>query len=372
MKYIWLFFGALLLPCVAFADVRISEIAWMGTVKSQYSEWVELYNDAEEPVSLAGWKLVKGEKDILFTLTKTIAPHSYMLVERTTASAPDAIEGINDEAGPFGASGLRNTGEDLVLQDRDGVVVSSALFATGWPAGESGTGNTMQWNGNTWITAPGTPGAANAVSSDAVDDSPSDTEKDEKQEGAHTTGTGKTASIKVSAPKKPVLVVSVPKNVLQGVQDEYSAVFENSETVRTGLGYFYWNMGDGTTYIQRDLTPFSYHYRYPGSYTVSVSYYGALTASRPLFSATASAVVAAPRIGLEVIEGGVALKINNNTPRGVDIGGWSITSIGIVRTLPPQTIIGPKASVVIGNDVLGIPHIQSPVLATPSGTAVLP
>jgi len=177
MKYILsLFSGALLyffmssifFPGIAYADIRINEIAWMGTAASQYSEWIELYNSGADAVSLAGWKLYKTGGELFFTLSKTIAAEGYLLVERTTASAPDAVPGINDESGTFNGGGLRNSGEDLSLKDKDGNIIENLPFASGWPAGDAKTKDTMQWDGSKWITAPGTPDTSNATASAAA------------------------------------------------------------------------------------------------------------------------------------------------------------------------------------------------------------
>src|SRR5260221_480773 len=110
--YLSVFLGVLSVPLIAFAGVRINEVAWMGTAASQYSEWIELYNSGDEAILLAGWKLYKTGDQLLFTLNKTIAAGGYLLVERTTPSAPDAVPGINDESGTFGTAGLKNSGED--------------------------------------------------------------------------------------------------------------------------------------------------------------------------------------------------------------------------------------------------------------------
>lgn len=134
----------------------------MGTAASQYSEWIELYNDGADAVSLDGWKLYKTGNTLLYTLSKSINAGKYLLVERITASAPDAVPGISDEAGAFGGAGLRNTGEDLSLQDKDGNTINIVPFASSWPAGDAKSKDTMQWTGSKWITAPGTPDAQNA------------------------------------------------------------------------------------------------------------------------------------------------------------------------------------------------------------------
>ncbi|HTH92912.1 MAG TPA: lamin tail domain-containing protein [Candidatus Paceibacterota bacterium] len=163
MKYfIALFLCVLLLPAYALANVKINEVAWMGTASSQYSEWIELHNDGTDSVSLDGWKLYKTGNTVLFTLSKTISAGGYVLVERTTASAPDAVPGVAGESGTFGGGGLRNTGEDLTLVDKTGKIIDNLPFAGGWPAGDAKTKDTMQLNGSSWITAPGTPDAQNA------------------------------------------------------------------------------------------------------------------------------------------------------------------------------------------------------------------
>lgn len=69
IKLITLFIcTVLLITNYAFASVRITEIAWMGTAESQFGEWIELYNDSAENVSLSGWKLYEGGESNLFLL----------------------------------------------------------------------------------------------------------------------------------------------------------------------------------------------------------------------------------------------------------------------------------------------------------------
>jgi len=178
MKYfLSCFFGALffylIIPSQTVAAVRINEVAWMGTAASQYSEWIELYNDGASDVSLAGWTIYKTGDELLFTLSKTITAGGYLLVERTTASAPDAVPGINDESGSFSNGGLRNSGEDLTLKDQNGNPINILPYAAGWPAGDAKTKDTMQWTGEKWITAAATPDAINATVADSTISIPS-------------------------------------------------------------------------------------------------------------------------------------------------------------------------------------------------------
>jgi len=257
------FFGALffsvLIPTVTLADVKINEVAWMGTTKSQYSEWLELYNNGSDAVSLAGWKLYTGT-DVMYTLAKSIPADSYLLVERTTASAPDAVPGISDESGPFAAGGLSNVGENLSLKDASGIVMDSLSFASDWPAGDVDTKDTMQWNGSKWITAPGTPDAVNATVTVTTIPPPS---TGSSSSSASSTKKTPSSSLKtVTTTSK--LSVTAPKNIFQGVHNEFDATVVMPDTLKTPQGYFYWNMGDGTTYMQSVLSPIGYTYHYAG------------------------------------------------------------------------------------------------------------
>jgi lamin tail-like protein len=167
-KIIFVFTGFLTcaLPVFAHAAVQVTEVAWMGTSNSQYEEWIELHNDGTDSVSLSGWKILKSDgATTLFAPTGTIPAGSYYLICRTTASVPSPLGGICNEQGGFGGSGLSNSGEHLQLDDGTGTTVDDLSFASGWPAGDSATKETMQWNGSSWITAVPTPGAATAADS---------------------------------------------------------------------------------------------------------------------------------------------------------------------------------------------------------------
>jgi hypothetical protein len=369
--YLPLFFGVLFLPLIAFADVKINEVAWMGTADSKYSEWIELYNDGDDTVSLAGWKLYKTGDKVLFTLSKSIGAKGYLLVQRTTAKTSGAFPDIADEAGKFGAGGLSNAGEDLTLKDDQGTVKDTLPFATGWPAGTVTTKDTMQWNGQQWITAPGTPDAANA----SVDQQTTSTSTSTPAPAARAkkTAVKKSAlpkTAKASSSVTPALAITVPKNIFQGVPNEYDISGAVPEALKTPQGYFYWNRGDGTTAIQTALSPLSYTYRYAGTYTMSLSYFSSPAASQPLLQDTATVVVIAPAVTLQSVSQGAALQMTNDTSSAMDIGQWPIATRMGVRAMPLLTVIPAQSHITVTAQSLGLATIQDPVLSTPDGTRV--
>ena len=89
----------LLSTSIVHANIRMTEIAWMGTSESSFCEWFELYNDGTDSVNLSGWKLYEdGGSQVVFTMTTPITSQGYLLIERTTPSCPDPVPIVSDEA----------------------------------------------------------------------------------------------------------------------------------------------------------------------------------------------------------------------------------------------------------------------------------
>ncbi len=360
MKYIFVGLLLFLIPVAAHADVIITEVAWMGTANSQYSEWVELYNDGGASVNLAGWKLYEsGSSTLVFTFTKSIAAGGYLLLERTTASSPDAVTGINDEAGAFGGGGFANTGENLVLKDRGGNTMDTLDFLSGWPAGDATTKETMQWDGSGWITAPATPKAATS------DEESEESEMTTIEEAVDPEDPDPIPKI---SPNKPQIDFVVPSILFPGVPYTFEAtpVFEYNYRLNTGK--LYWNMGDATVYEQNTVAPITHSYQYPGDYTISFSYTDPINHMLPL-RGTKKVHVSQPNLLLKVVDGR-ALEVINSSSLDVDLSGWSVVAGSRYVALPPMTIIASKATVVVPLSVLSIGKVSQIALADPSGTMV--
>ncbi len=347
-----------LIPSSVFADVRITEIAWMGTVSSQYSEWFELYNDGATSVNLAGWKLAQGDGSVVFTMTKSIGANEYLLVERTTASAPDAVPGIDDEAGPFGASGFANTGEDLVLEDASGVSVDTLSYASGWPAGDATTKATMQWDGSGWITATASPKAATSGSDEG---SGSDSEESEAQTDLEKDP----YPIPAVSPNKPHIQFTIPKNVIVGVPISFQGrpVFEYNYVIDQGS--FTWNMGDGTLYYQDTYAPLRHIYYFPGTYTISFRYSDPQN-NQPTLTGTYKVTVVASTITVSVRDTR-AITIKNTSSVMMDLSEWKVRTNSGDRMLPDMTIVAERATIDIPFAILSVVPSEHVSLIDPSG-----
>ena len=140
----------------AYAQVEISEVAWMGTATSANDEWIELFNTSVETITLEGWTLTTADKTPTIPLSGTIAGNGFFLLERTN---DDTVLNVTADLIYVGALG--NAGETLALFNAENSEVFRIEGGSGWPAGDNSTKETMQRVDGKWTTAPATPKAPN-------------------------------------------------------------------------------------------------------------------------------------------------------------------------------------------------------------------
>lgn len=139
--------------------VVINEIAWMGTATSSSDEWMELYNTTGQIVDLTDWTLSAQDGTPNITLSGSIDPFGFYLLERTDDATISDIFADQTYTGALG-----NNGESLKLRDSLGNLKDSADFSVGWPAGNNITKSSMERvnsrmsgdSSSNWITNNGT------------------------------------------------------------------------------------------------------------------------------------------------------------------------------------------------------------------------
>lgn len=338
-----------------YADVLITEINWMGSADSQFAEWIEFYNNSDQDVNMASWKLYEAGGDTLvFTFTKTIPKKGYLLLERSTTSSPDPVPGVNDESGSFGGSGLSNSGEYLVLKDSSGSTIQNLNFSGGWLAGDIETKKTMQWDGTKWVTATATPKSGLTTTSS----------------GGEETGGGSSGTAWVPEKFEPKVILTVPQTIYADVLYEYEA----KTYLEYGLAYngvFLWNMGDGTVYKSQSPQTISHSYKYPGTYIISFGYYNNPYDKKPTLFAKEKKVVGSSKVSLKVLpEKG--FEFSNSTDEDFDLSSWLIKlSDGSTLTLPSLSLVASKSSIVIPFSSFSIgPYVGKATLMTPQWVEV--
>ena len=354
-KLIVFLFILLAVPHVSFARVMFTEIAWMGTAASQFGEWVELFNDGDSEVDLKGAVLYEGGgSTAVITLTKKISPKGYYLIERTTASSPDPLPGINDDAGSFGGSGFSNSGESLVLKTSDGTILDEVNATGGWPAGDASTKQTMQWNGTVWVTADPTPGAALPAGAGTVPGTPSE---GSSGSGGSSTSTSSLSSHAGPVPIAPILKPREPLSVQAGRDRlgfvgvplffQAKAFIGEDSLVRDPA--FVWSFGDGGRGTGAAI---EHAYQIPGEYVVVLNGMRGEDAS----AARTRVKIIVPELAITKVEQGARpfIEITNKTASEVNLWKAVLQAGHVQFEFPEDTIILPGAQVSFSKEITGL------------------
>ncbi len=156
-------------------DVVINEIMADPSPPVGLPDWeyLELFNTTDFDIDLSGWKLLIGSTEKLF-VDVNIAAHGFLILGHKDAS-PELIF-----AGPFygfSSFALTNSGQQLVLMNPQGAVISAIIYSDVWyndPIKKDGGWSLEQIDPanacggkNNWTASTsqqgGTPGAVNSV-----------------------------------------------------------------------------------------------------------------------------------------------------------------------------------------------------------------
>ena len=128
--------------CLLAADVVINEIHYDPPDKTEFSEFIELYNNSNESVDLSGWEFTEGVRYQIPNGT-TLDPQSYLVV----AQDPSTIRNVFgvDSVGPWDGK-LKNSGERIRLRDGEGQLVDEVDYQRGfpWPTVGEEPGNSIE------------------------------------------------------------------------------------------------------------------------------------------------------------------------------------------------------------------------------------
>ena len=355
---------------VAHAELSINEVAWMGTSSSQYEEWVELYNDGDD-INVSGWKLFKTGNTVLFSLTGTIPSNSYYLICRSTSTLTDPLGGICNEKGTFGGSGLNNTSDQLILKDSAGAIKQTIDATAGWPAGESASKNTMQWDGHSWITAASTPGAETLIEinpdpSPTPDPDPSpNPDPDPVPNPNHnpkptTDPKEKIEKVKPDPVYKAHMVI--PDFGTAGIAIPMKATVTENGNIDYVKGRFEWSTGDGGSYQFIKNIPLDHIYYYPGTYTVTMQYYSNHFATEPDTIHRKTITIVPSDIEILGYSDTTGLQLKNGATKEISLDNWIIQSNGNEFVFPKFTSITKGQTLSLSPKVLGIAISKESIL----------
>lgn len=341
-------------PYVADAAVVINEVAWMGTANSAADEWVEIYSDTAQ--DLSGWTLGTADGGMNITLSGSISADGYYLIERTDDTTVPNITA--DLVTPFG-NGISNSIEILILKDANGSKVDEVgTIGDAWPAGDNATKETMQKSGSIWITALGTPKAANAAAGSGRNQDSSSSGSgsgSNANSGSGNTNTSSTNNSSYVPPEK------IPRIKAYAGEDKRSVVGE--EIILDGLAIglqdepldnarYLWSFGDAEV---REGKKVGHSYNAPGTYVVRLSVSsGAYSAIDDL-----SVVVSKNSVSISEVRPGSGgwIEFENSGSEPVHIGRWILEAGGTPRSrfvLPTGMTMAPRSFIVLMNATTGL------------------
>ncbi len=134
----------------------------MGTENSSYDEWIELYNNSPDTISIEGWTLKNTIGSLSINLKGSIPPYGFYLLERTDDNSVPSIKADLIYKGT-----LKNDGEKIELSDNSNNLIDSVNCEEGWFAGNNKTKQTMERDssGEEWHNSQeecGTPKSKNS------------------------------------------------------------------------------------------------------------------------------------------------------------------------------------------------------------------
>ncbi len=349
-----------------YAEISITEIAWMGTSASQYEEWVELYNDGADDTSLTGWKLFKAGGVTLFSPTGTIPAGTYYLLCRATTTLTDPLGGTCNEKGTFGGSGLNNTNDQLVLKDAAGVTKESLDASGGWPAGNTASKQTMQKSGTDWITAVGTPGSETiSVDSDPSPNPDPTADPDPTPDPTPPPTPTKDSKEKIEKVEPDPIYKArmiIPDFGTAGVAIPMRATVTKNSRGGFISGRFEWSTGDGGSYkFLKNITS-NHIYYYPGTYQVVMQYYSDRFRDQPDTIHKKTITIVPSDIEILGYSNTDGLQLKNGASKEIALDGWIIQSSGQEFIFPNYTTLAKGATLALSPKVLGITLSKNSIL----------
>ena len=184
-------FTFLLIPKLLFAQVRITEIMYDLVGADSGREWIEVYNDSDDEVDLSKYRFFRNNVNHRIAIfDPDVKGLSNILPAKTYAVIADGpanflIDHPNFSGILYNSSfTLRDAGEELSIRNPEGEIDFTVHYLPEW--GAKGTGNSLQFNGESWIPALPTPGRENALV--AVNEN--DDKKDENSGSGGSGGSG--------------------------------------------------------------------------------------------------------------------------------------------------------------------------------------
>lgn len=370
-----------LVPIFTSAGVILNEVMFDQEGTDTGFEWVELYNNGRDSISLAGWQLYPDIAGYYtFGSGVTIGAGQYLVINLRLSGTDSAsvlyhsgaTKNAGDSSGSFALFSGEPRGKDtiksFVRYHKPGTLTekktweSSAVEAGIWTAGNYidiasfSEGKSISYSGGVWnIGAPtkgegrnGSGSAAAALEEDSETDLPSQT-------------FSFTPFVEVPRLK---LELTMHPHAISGASHRFQAraLSDGGKSIDSKYVRFLWNFGDGVVAEGPALT---HTYRFPGTYTISLN--ANTDSALGAYYADVSVRENALHVS-EVISGEAGyVKLINDSSVPLDLTGWIVADgKGNSFTIPLGTKLKEKRSLILPNEVTALDPGTSALLYYPN------
>lgn len=356
----YIIFIACVMPTRVDAGLIINEILYDAPGTDTDHEWVEIYNDSSDAISIEGFKFNDGANHGLNAppinggVGSLSVPGNGYVVLAANASVfksdyPSFSGTLIDTV-----MALANEGDTLSLVDSNNDVIDTVTY--GKSQGGAGDGNSLGSFGSALAPGTPTPGRENTRTTTSAnqeeEEEVSEIEKDQEVPLPVFSGT---------------IIVKDP--ITAGVPTQFSTIIVNPERKIVLPGKYVWNFGDGTVYEYFDGLPFLHTYNDPGEYVVYFEYYKSKGAFTP------DVII---KKNISVSEGGMVIsslgtpldpkvEISNTTSFDTDMSSWKIISGANSYAFPKNTIVMRNKKILLRPSILGFSPLGVVNLVHPSG-----
>ncbi len=369
MKSFIFLFSFFLAPLAANATVIFTEVMYDLPGADSGREWVEIYNDGSESVTIATttWKFFEANTN-----------HGLSLFQGSTVLVGGGYAIIADEPQKFlidwpafsgtifdSTFSLSNSGEALALKSSTTTITDQVTYDP--TIGGGGDGLSLQKVGGLWVATTPTPGVA-AITNTPPDSSSSDsgtaTSSPDSSSSPDETASPLPAASSGgggSPPPEPQISVRAiaPLHLVAGADAVFDANAFGFKKEPLPNARFVWSFGDGATAEGKKVL---HAYHLPALYVVMVE------ASSGEWSATdrADIGVVAPQIVLSRVRPGPDgfIEIKNNGAYDLDLSRWFLRSGSAFFSFP-------KGTVLKKGGVVPFASVVTKLLIDPADTALL-
>ncbi len=222
-------------------------------------------------------------------------------------------------------------------------------FSSGWPGGDNSTKQTMQWTGDTWVTADPTPAAENARAGnpdEGESDSAAGVNSSDGQ-SATSSGSGGSSQKKITGveviPVEPnhsySAQIHIPDYGVVGVPIEMKVVVMQDKKRDMVSGRFEWYMGDGGAYRYFTNTVINHQFMHPGEYTVVLEYYSNSMKDEIDSIHKKKIIIIPDAVSVQEVLDNGGITIKNSSIRDIDLHRWKLEHGQSVFTIPKYTIV---------------------------------